>query len=82
MATAILTSAGSAEDRLADAARQLLAAWRAHRRIAADRAALARAGRLGPRLMADMGLDADTTRALVGDWDQLRPNGWLVKPVR
>jgi uncharacterized protein YjiS (DUF1127 family) len=57
-------------------------AWLAWRQRKTDANALARAGRLGPRLLEDMGIEDATARALVGDWDQLRPNGWLVRPLK
>ena len=81
MSTAILTSAGPVEDRLAHLLQSFRAAWQAHRRAAADRRALARAGRLGPRLLADMGRVTEA-RSRVGDWETLLPNGYLVRPVR
>lgn len=56
----------------------LRAFWLAHREREATRAALRRAGRLGPRLLADMGIDPDTAARVGGGWDGLRPNGLLV----
>ena len=60
----------------------LLAAWLAYRERQATRAALRRAGRLGPRLLADMGIDAETARALSEGWDALPLNGLLVRGRR
>jgi hypothetical protein len=57
----------------------LRAAWHTFRRRRADRAALASAHRLGPRLLADMGIAAIVPRPAVGGWDELRPNGFLVR---
>lgn len=57
--------------------RAALGAWRQR---ASNVRALARAGRLGPRLLADMGIEEGTARAVVGDWDDLRPNLLLVRP--
>jgi len=56
----------------------LRAAVRTFRARRADRAALARAARLGPRLLADMGIAEAVPRPAVGGWDDLRPNGLLV----
>ena len=42
----------------------LRAAWHAYLERRAQRLALRRAGRLGPRLLADMGIDPATVRAL------------------
>ena len=57
----------------------LRAAWLDVRRRHAERRALARVGRLGPRLLADMGFPPeDTTATFAGRWDDLRPNGLLV----
>lgn len=57
---------------------QLLGAWRAWRRHRAERIGIARAGRLGPRLLEDMGLTPEQVRAAQGGWDVLSPNGFLV----
>jgi uncharacterized protein YjiS (DUF1127 family) len=56
------------------------AAWQVLRERRVQRVALRRAGRLGPRLLADMGIDPATVRAVSGGWDQLLPNGYLVQP--
>ena len=56
----------------------LFASWRAWRRHRAGLVGIARAGRLGPRLLADMGLTPDQIRLAQGGWDALRPNGFLV----
>ncbi len=56
----------------------LRAFWLAFHERRATRAALRRAGRLGPRLLADMGIDAETVRAISDDWDGLPVNGLLV----
>lgn len=79
MATAILARREPVWTGIAPALEPILAAWRAWRQRSADARALARAGRLGPRLLADMGIEDATARALVGDWNDLRPNGWLVR---
>ncbi|HVL22081.1 MAG TPA: hypothetical protein VM422_14060 [Amaricoccus sp.] len=81
MTSAILTSSGSAEDRLVQLLHALRGTWQARRQAAADRRALARARHLGPRLLADMGLEPEG-HPLVGDWEALLPNGYLVRPVR
>ena len=57
----------------------LLTFWLAYRERQATRAALRRAGRLGPRLLADMGIDPETAGRLGYGWDGLRPNGLLVR---
>ena len=44
----------------------------------ADRAALARARHVDPRLLEDMGIAAEVPRPVVGGWDDLRPNGMLL----
>lgn len=59
----------------------LRAAWLAHRRRRADRLALVRA-RLDSRLLDDMGIAPDEAKALVGDWEHLSPNGFLIRPRR
>ena len=58
----------------------LRVALQTFRRRRADRAALARARSLGPRLLADMGIAAIVPRPAIGGWDGLRPNGFLVRP--
>ena len=52
--------------------------WHAWLERRAHRLALRRAGRLGPRLLADMGLDAATAAAR-DEWGALLPNGYLVQ---
>jgi hypothetical protein len=54
---------------------RLRSAWEGYRDRRALREGLRRAGRLGPRLMADMGVDTAVARG----WDDLRPNGFLVR---
>lgn len=81
MTTAILTHDLRGESRLTGYLGTLWTSWQAWRRQQAANRALARAGRLGPRLLADMGLETAETRALVGDWDTLMPNGYLVHPL-
>lgn len=49
------------------------------RRRRSDRAALAHAARLGPRLLADMGIAEAVPRPVVGGWNNLRPNSFLVR---
>ncbi len=56
------------------------AAWHAYLDRRARHVALQRVGHLGPRLMADMGLDSETIRAVTGGWDTLVLNGLLVPP--
>ena len=56
----------------------LYAAWLAYRERRATREALRHAGRLGPRLLADMGIDPETGGGADG-WDGLRTNGLLVR---
>ena len=68
-------AAGASRRALLEALR---AAWQRHLRRRADRLALQHAGRLGPRLLADMGFDPELVRAAQGGWDELRPNGFLV----
>jgi hypothetical protein len=46
----------------------------------AERRALVRIARLGPRLMADIGVDPELTA--VDAWDALLPNGHLVRRRR
>jgi hypothetical protein len=48
----------------------------------ADRAALVHAARLGPRLLADMGIEATVPRPAIGGWDHLQANGFLVQRRR
>jgi uncharacterized protein YjiS (DUF1127 family) len=81
MATLILCDGGFAAHRPSplDALRQRWQHWRRQR---ADRAALVRAGSLGSRLLADMGLEEEAVRPVVGGWDALRPNGFLVRRRR
>ena len=59
----------------------LRVALRTFRQRRADRAALAGARWLGPRLLADMGIEALVPRPAVGGWDALRPNGFLVRSL-
>jgi hypothetical protein len=59
----------------------LLVAFRTFRQRRTDRAALARAARLGPRMLADMGLEGLVPRPVVGGWDDLRLNRPLL-PLR
>ena len=77
MVTLILAEEGFAAPRpnLVEAIRGRWRDWRRHR---ADRVALARAGRLGPRLLADMGLAVEADRPVLGGWDDLRFNVNLV----
>jgi hypothetical protein len=63
-------------DRHLDAVRAL---WLAYREREATRAALRRAGRLGPRLLADMGIDPEIAGRVTDGWDGLRPNDLLVR---
>ncbi len=58
------------------------AAWQVLHERRLQRLALRRAARLGPRLLADMGIDPATVRAVSDGWDQLLPNGYLVQPRR
>jgi uncharacterized protein YjiS (DUF1127 family) len=58
---------------------ELGAAWRRHLERRSRILALRRAGRLGPRLLADMGIDPETVRAVSDGWDGLLPNGYLVR---
>lgn len=55
------------------------AAWEGHRRLRAERIAAASLARLGPRLLADMGIDPESVGAARENWDDLRPNGYLVR---
>lgn len=80
MTTATLTLRTGRTRGLLPSLRPFWTAWLAWRRRAADARALAAAGRLGPRLLADMGIETETARTVVGDWDDLRPNRWLVRP--
>jgi hypothetical protein len=58
-------------------------AWLNHRQRRENRLALARIGRLDPRLQADMGFDPEGVgAALGGGWDDLRPNGLLLRRRR
>lgn len=81
MSTATLTHSVPLKSRLAPALERLLVGWHAHMRRIEDRRALEHARRLGPRLRADMGIETEA-RSLVGGWDDLRPNGWLVSRRR
>jgi hypothetical protein len=76
MVTAVLTPRFRESSRPA-ALQALQAVWQQHRRDRAERRALERAGRLGPRLLADMGFDPELVRH--DGWDELRPNGFLVR---
>ena len=58
--------------------RTLHRAWQAWRRRRADRIGLAKAGRLGPRLLEDMGLMPEQIHAAQGGWERLHANGLLV----
>lgn len=54
-------------------------AWAAHRERRSQRLALRHVGRLGPRLMDDMGIDPAIIRAAADPWDHLRLNGLLMQ---
>ena len=60
----------------------LRVAFYTFRQRRAERAALARAARLGPRLLEDMGIATAVPRPLVGAWDELPSNGFLVRRRR
>jgi hypothetical protein len=56
----------------------LRAASHAYLERRANLAALRNAGRLGPRLLEDMGIDPETARAVSDGWDGVRLNGLLL----
>ncbi len=60
----------------------LRAAWNAYLARRADRAALRRAAHLGPRLLADMGIDPAMARSVSDGWSELMLNGLLLQPPR
>jgi hypothetical protein len=62
----------------AEPLRALRTAWQGYLQRRADRSALARASLRDPRLLADMGIDAEAVREVRSGWDDLRPNGFLV----
>lgn len=82
MTATVLHTPPAVQLRLASVFHVMRAVWAEHQRRAAVRRDLARAGRLGPRLLADMGIAPDAGSALVGDWDSLQPNGYLVRRSR
>lgn len=82
MTVSVLHTPSAAQLRPSQLLESLLAAWHEHQRRAAARRDLAHASRLGPRLLADMGLAPADASPLVGDWDTLLPNGYLVKRIR
>jgi uncharacterized protein YjiS (DUF1127 family) len=59
-----------------DAAR---AALSAHRRRREHRLALQQLARLGPRLLADTGIDPALVQASTDPWEHLPPNGLLMQ---
>jgi uncharacterized protein YjiS (DUF1127 family) len=77
MVTLILAKEGFAAPR-PNPVEAIRGRWRDWQRRRAERFALARAGRLGPRLLADMGLAVEADRPVVGGWDDLPFNGCLV----
>ncbi len=54
------------------------AAWQDHLRRRAQQAALRHLSRLGPRLIADTGVDPKLVRSAADGWSDLLPNGYLV----
>ena len=83
MTTHVLTSDFRNEPLATAPLRALREAWLDHRQRRQNRLALARIGRLEPRLQADIGFDpGDVRAALGGGWDDLRPNGLLVRQRR
>jgi hypothetical protein len=54
-------------------------AWAAYAERRAHRLALRHAGQLGPRLIADMGIDPELIRAAADPWEHMRLNGILMQ---
>lgn len=81
MAMAVFTSDALTDSRVGHILDTALAILRAYRRRAADRHALATAGRLDARLRADIGLEEVDAHALAGGWENLTPNRFLVRPI-
>lgn len=80
MAVAIFTSRAPSEDQRGRLFDPVLAVLRAYRQREADRRALRYARHLDARLRADMGL-GETSPAIVGDWDNLGRNPYLIRPI-
>jgi hypothetical protein len=57
----------------------ILAAWAAHAKRRSQRLALRHVGRLGRRLMDDMGIDPELIRAAADPWDHLPLQGLLMQ---
>jgi uncharacterized protein YjiS (DUF1127 family) len=57
----------------------LRAAWAAHRRRREHLLALRQLDRLGPRLLADAGIDPALARAAADPWEHLPPSGFLMQ---
>ncbi len=60
----------------------LRAAWNRYLARRAHRVALRHAAHLGPRLLADMGIDPATARSVSDGWSELMLNGLLHAPRR